>query len=114
MSMISIRSAQPRDREAIGLVEEHAFGQPAESGLVDALVTGGAAVLELVAEEDGQVVGHILFSRLHVVEGRTRFVREDLHLVLGALARTRSEPRIHRHPDLEREAAEAVLVATLG
>lgn len=73
MSMISIRSAQQRDREAIRLVEEHAFEQAAEAGLVDALVGGGDAVVELVAEEDGQVVGHILFSRLHVVEGQSRF-----------------------------------------
>ena len=29
--------------------------------------------MELVAEEDGQVVGHILFSRLQVVAGRTSF-----------------------------------------
>jgi putative acetyltransferase len=71
--MISIRSAQKRDREAIRRVEEHAFGQAAEAGLVDALVGGGDAVVELVAEEDGQVVGHILFSRLHVIEGRTSF-----------------------------------------
>ena len=73
MSMVSIRTAQPRDREAIRLVEEHAFGQKAEAGLVDALVTGGDAVVELVAVEDGQVVGHILFSRMHVVQGRNRF-----------------------------------------
>ena len=73
MSMISIRSAQQRDREAIRLVEEHAFGQAAEAGLVDALVSSGDAVVELVAEEDGQVVGHILFSRLYVVGVRTRF-----------------------------------------
>jgi len=69
MSMMSIRAATPRDREAIRLVEEHAFGQHAESGLVDALVARGDAVLELVAVEDGQVVGHILFSRLYVRQG---------------------------------------------
>ena len=44
MSMMSIRAATPRDREAIRLVEEHAFGQKAEAGLVDALVAGGDAV----------------------------------------------------------------------
>ena len=38
MSMMSIRTRTPRDREAIRLVEEHAFGQKAEAGLVDALV----------------------------------------------------------------------------
>ncbi|WP_269930923.1 GNAT family N-acetyltransferase [Aminobacter sp. HY435] len=69
MSMMSIRAATPRDREAIRLVEEHAFGQQAEAGLVDALVAEGDAVVELVAEEDGEVVGHILFSRLYVQNG---------------------------------------------
>jgi putative acetyltransferase len=73
MSMMSIRAATPRDREAIRLVEEHAFGQQAEAGLADALVTGGDAVAELVAEEDGQVVGHILFSRLLVQHGGKSF-----------------------------------------
>src|SRR5690606_4955267 len=40
---------------------------------VDALVEGGDSVLELVAEEDGHVVGHVLFSRLHVEHGGGRF-----------------------------------------
>lgn len=66
MSMMSIRTATPRDREAIRAVEEHAFGQKAEAGLVDALVASGDAVIELVAEDEGSVVGHILFSRLFV------------------------------------------------
>lgn len=72
MSMMSIRTATPKDREAIRLVEEHAFGQQTEAGLVDALVDGGDTVLELVAEEDGHVVGHILFSRLYVEQGGVR------------------------------------------
>jgi putative acetyltransferase len=71
--MMSIRTATARDREAIRLVEEHAFGQRAEAGLVDALVESGDSVLELVAEEDGHVVGHILFSRLYVDHGNRRF-----------------------------------------
>lgn len=71
MSMMSIRAATPRDREAIRLVEEHAFGQQAEAGLVDALVAEGDSVVELVAEEDGDVVGHILFSRLYIQGGKT-------------------------------------------
>jgi putative acetyltransferase len=73
MSMMSIRTATARDREAIRLVEEHAFGQNTEAGLVDALVRNGDAVLELVAVEDGHVVGHILFSRLYVEQGGKRF-----------------------------------------
>jgi putative acetyltransferase len=73
MSMMSIRPATPRDRDAIRLVEENAFGQQAEAGLVDALISSGDAVVELVAEEDGQVVGHILFSRLFVQNGGKKF-----------------------------------------
>jgi len=70
---MSIRAATPRDREAIRFVEEHAFRQPAEAGLVDALVAQGDTVVELVAEEEGQVVGHILFSRLFVRDGANEF-----------------------------------------
>jgi putative acetyltransferase len=88
MSMMSIRAATPRDREAIRLVEEHAFGQQAEAGLVDALINGGDAVVELVAEEDGQVVGHILFSRLFVQNGGKRFAAV-------ALAPLAVEPSFH-------------------
>ena len=89
MSMISIRTANAKDREAIRLVEEHAFGQKAESGLVDALVEAGDAVVELVAEEDGQVVGHILFSRLFVDRGGKTFPAV-------ALAPLAVEPSYHR------------------
>ncbi len=88
MSMMSIRTATPRDREAIRLVEEHAFGQQAEAGLVDALVSGGNAVVELVAEEEGQVVGHILFSRLYVE-------RNGLEFPAVALAPLAVEPAMH-------------------
>lgn len=73
MSMFSIRASTPRDRDAIRSVEEHAFGQPAEAGLVDALVNHGDAVVELVAEEEGSVVGHVLFSRLYVDQGEGKF-----------------------------------------
>ncbi|WP_457941039.1 GNAT family N-acetyltransferase [Mesorhizobium sp. 10J20-29] len=88
MSMMSIRAATPRDREAIRLVEEHAFGQKAEAGLVDALVSGGDAVVELVAEEEGQVVGHILFSRLYVEHAGREFPAV-------ALAPLAVEPAMH-------------------
>jgi putative acetyltransferase len=88
MSMMSIRAATPRDREAIRLVEEHAFGQKAEAGLVDALVSGGDAMVELVAEEEGQVVGHILFSRLYVEHAGREFPAV-------ALAPLAVEPAMH-------------------
>lgn len=89
MSMMSIRTATPKDRDAIRLVEEPAFGQKAEAGLVDALVANGDAVVELVAEEEGQIVGHILFSRLYVAQGTKKFAAV-------ALAPLAVEPSYHR------------------
>lgn len=88
MSMMSIRAATPRDRDAIRRVEEHAFRQQAEAGLVDALVGDGDTVLELVAVDDGQVVGHILFSRLCVQKGTKKFAAV-------ALAPLAVEPSFH-------------------
>lgn len=62
----AIRVATPADREAIHAVEKAAFGQADEADLVDALVASASDLLELVAETDGGIVGHILFSRLMV------------------------------------------------
>lgn len=59
-----IRPAAQEDRAAIHAVVAAAFGQQDEADLVDALRADGDALLELVAEEDGAVVGHILFSPL--------------------------------------------------
>jgi putative acetyltransferase len=88
MSMMAIRAATPSDRDAIRRVEEHAFGQQAEAGLVDALVGDGDTVLELVAVDEGQVVGHVLFSRLYVEDGAHRAAA----LALAPLA---VEPSFH-------------------
>lgn len=64
-----IRPAAPEDHEAIRAVVVAAFGQPDEAILVDALRADGDALVELVAEEDGAVVGHILFSPLKTDTG---------------------------------------------
>src|SRR5262245_53935669 len=59
-----IREERPGDEAAIFAVNEAAFGQPAEARLVDALRAAGAAVVSLVAEIDGEIAGHILFSEV--------------------------------------------------
>lgn len=69
MSAFVIRPAEPADRAMIRAVEERAFGQSDEADLVERLVADGDAVLELVAERDGDILGHLLFSRLHIVNG---------------------------------------------
>lgn len=57
-----VRPATPADEAAIREVVCAAFGQSDEALLVDILRRDGDALVELVAEADGQVVGHILFS----------------------------------------------------
>jgi putative acetyltransferase len=57
-----VRSEKPEDVPAIRIVNERAFGGAAEADLVDALRRNGKAPISLVAEDDGRVVGHILFS----------------------------------------------------
>jgi putative acetyltransferase len=66
VSAALVRIPEARDRLAIHGIVERAFGGPAEAMLVDRLVADGDKVFELIAERDGRVVGHILFSRLLV------------------------------------------------
>lgn len=54
------------DHAAIRQVNRLAFGGEGEARLVDALRDGGFARISLVAEEDGRIIGHILFSILTI------------------------------------------------
>jgi putative acetyltransferase len=63
---VSVRPESPADRDGIREVNRAAFGQEDEARLVDALRTGGHVRVSLVAEENGRVVGHILFSELPI------------------------------------------------
>ena len=65
-----IRPETPNDQDAIRHVNRLAFGQDEEAVLVDALRAGGFVRLSLVAENEGQVVGHILFSELPIITER--------------------------------------------
>ena len=60
--MTVVRKESTADVPAIYKVNERAFGQPGEANLVDALRAKGKAVISLVAENDRQIIGHILFS----------------------------------------------------
>lgn len=61
---MKIRDETRDDYSDVRKVVSAAFDQTAEADLVDALRESGDAVISLVAEEDGEIVGHILFSRL--------------------------------------------------
>jgi putative acetyltransferase len=67
---IQIRPERPEDGPGIFLVNEQAFGRPDEAILVDVLRKGAAFIpgLSLVAEVGGSLVGHILFSRISIVQ----------------------------------------------
>ncbi len=66
--MLLIRPEQPEDLAAIHSVLEQAFqqgfGSIAEADLVDTLRANGKAIVSLVAVENDQIVGHILFSEV--------------------------------------------------
>ena len=57
-----IRVERPEDREAVHALNAAAFPTPAEADLVDTLRERASELVSLVAERDGHVIGHILFS----------------------------------------------------
>jgi putative acetyltransferase len=61
-----IRDERRSDREQIRQVNVAAFGRCDEADLIDGLRQEGVVLLSLVAEVDGQIIGHILFSRMTV------------------------------------------------
>jgi putative acetyltransferase len=63
---ITIREEQSNDVAAIRRVILEAFEGPVEAELVDKLRANGKFELSLVAEVDGQVVGYILFTGVHI------------------------------------------------
>jgi putative acetyltransferase len=61
-----IRPERAGDPIAILEVHRLAFGRDDEGRLVDSLRSGGHARASLVAERDGRIVGHVLFSDLPI------------------------------------------------
>lgn len=61
---IVLRQEVPADIPAIYNLTSTAFGRNAEAGLIDRLRDSGDHALSLVAEENRQVVGHVLFTPL--------------------------------------------------
>lgn len=59
---MQIRAENDRDRESVRGIHLAAFETPSEADLVDALRAQAEPVISLVAENDGQIVGHIMFS----------------------------------------------------
>lgn len=57
-----IRAEKENDQDAVYTVNVSAFETPSEANLVDALREQAQSVVSLVAEDDGELVGHIMFS----------------------------------------------------
>lgn len=63
-----IRDEEKRDWAAVRAVNESAFETSVEADLVAALRAQAEPVISLVAEDDGTIIGHIMFSPV-VLEG---------------------------------------------
>ncbi len=62
LAVVALRDAMPADADAIDALLRAAFPSDAEAKLVRALRDAGDLPIELVAELDGRVVGHLGFS----------------------------------------------------
>ena len=59
---LQIRRERPEDRGGVHRVNRMAFETAVEADLVDALRAAASPLVSLVADEDGTVVGHVLFT----------------------------------------------------
>ena len=59
---MTIRPEQQDDIAAVRAINETAFGQPAEAGIVDSIRAGCPDAVSFVAVDDNQIIGHIFFS----------------------------------------------------
>jgi putative acetyltransferase len=70
---VDVRPETAADHPAIAAMLSAAFGRPEEARLVDLIRASPEFVegLSLVAEREGQVVGHVLFSHVELRDGQT-------------------------------------------
>jgi putative acetyltransferase len=61
---VIVRGALAPDYAAIARLVTAAFGRTDEAVIVDQVRAAGEAFVELVAEIDSKIVGHVLFSRM--------------------------------------------------
>src|SRR5262245_59475859 len=67
----AVRAEQAADADAIRGILLAAFGREAEARLVDRLNASGKAACSLVAEEEGHVLGYVMFSGIVVGDSAT-------------------------------------------
>lgn len=67
-SVITVRQESRHDRAAVFTLNASSFSTDAEAKLVEALRTEVRDAISLVAEIDGKIVGHILFTPVTLAE----------------------------------------------
>ena len=67
--MLTIRPPVAAEQDAILAVHRAAFGREDEARLVDQLAAAGRNVFEWLAEQDGAIVAHTLFSPVRIEHG---------------------------------------------
>ena len=87
---MEVRAERDDDRPAIRSVIASAFAQAAhaagnEAQIVEALRDAGALTLSLVAEADGEIVGHVAFSPVRIAARKGRYLGLGPVAVLPAL-----------------------------
>ena len=96
---MKIRHARPADHPAIHALNLAAFQGAAEADLVARLRADGDSVFEMVAEGEGQIIGHILYSRLWADS-------VNLYLALAPMAVSPDHQRLGIGSDLVRVSLE--------
>ncbi|MFN3889284.1 MAG: GNAT family N-acetyltransferase [Beijerinckiaceae bacterium] len=61
---LGVRDEHPTDRPRIETLLQEAFGRTDEASIVERLRSDGDMVLALVAELEGEIIGHVAFSRV--------------------------------------------------
>ncbi len=69
---LAVRPAEGGDGAAIRAVHIAAFPTKAEAHLVEALERSGDATASLVADDRSAIVGHVLLSRMTILDGPAR------------------------------------------
>ena len=108
-----IRPAEKKDFAGVGSLLDAAFGSDVERRLVERLRADGDVLLELVATHEGELFGHVLFSRLAVVGPEGRFDAVALAPLATLPARQRTgvgRSLVENAHHLLREAGEKLSV----
>ncbi len=65
---MNVRKEKDSDKDNIWKVNSEAFETEAEANLLNALRDSGIPFISLVAEEDKEIVAHILFTPVELID----------------------------------------------